>query len=388
VEKGHGSEAAGLLKGDSTIPALARQLKQRNPSMFVLFYQNPALDFLLSSLHPLALAAEAGGAADVFAKNVDGSYSLNFVGKTEPVGGACSKEAQNYPIGVRLFNMSSPAMRKLFVDECVNATRSGVIDGCHIDRANWAEIIAQSGNNGQSGNKTHQGTVMDWTAQQAELAATGEQALLSELQAAVGDEMLISAKENPTPGLMNDWQYTNTQYIEDCWCQGYDVLRGGRVSNTTVSKIHAEMATAAAAAARGQVLLLHGCGPTEPGLRQAPGCHGGDCFAEFNFTLASYLIVAGNHTYYSYASNALDGSAMGAGAWEFRSYNQKWWPEYERPLGPPKGLGVRGWSNPAGKHFGAVYTREFEHASVWVNVETRDGIIHWHSEPKGLAVPP
>ena len=50
---------------------------------------------------PLELTlAEAGGAADVFARNVDGSYSLNFVGKTEPVGGACSKEAQNYPAGV------------------------------------------------------------------------------------------------------------------------------------------------------------------------------------------------------------------------------------------------------------------------------------------------
>eukprot|EP01046_Picozoa_sp_COSAG06_P029188 COSAG06_NODE_2690_length_6444_cov_24.545154_4_plen_55_part_00 len=33
--------------------------------------------------------------------------------------------------------------------------------------------------------------------------------------------MLISAKENPTIGLMNDFRETNTQYIEDCWCQGY-----------------------------------------------------------------------------------------------------------------------------------------------------------------------
>ena len=59
VEKGHGSEAAGLLQGDRTIPALARQLKQRRPAMFVLFYQNPVLDFLLSDLHTLALAVGA-----------------------------------------------------------------------------------------------------------------------------------------------------------------------------------------------------------------------------------------------------------------------------------------------------------------------------------------
>ena len=59
VEKGHGSEAAGLLQGDRTIPALARQLKQRRPAMFVLFYQNPVLDFLLSDLHTLARAVSA-----------------------------------------------------------------------------------------------------------------------------------------------------------------------------------------------------------------------------------------------------------------------------------------------------------------------------------------
>ena len=83
---------------------------------------------------------------------------------------------------------------------------------------------------------------------------------------------------------------------------------------------HRELATASAAVARGQILLTHGCGPTEPAERLAQGCLRGDCINEFNFTLASFLIVAGNHSYYSYASNALDGSAMGPGAWEFRSY--------------------------------------------------------------------
>jgi hypothetical protein len=48
-----------------------------------------------------------------------------------------------------------------------------------------------------------------------------EPLLLAELQDAVGPDMLISAKENPTIGLMNDFRETNTQYIEDCWCQGY-----------------------------------------------------------------------------------------------------------------------------------------------------------------------
>ena len=181
---------------------------------------------------------------------------------------------------------------------------------------------------------------MHWSEAQLERDAAGQQALLAELQAAVGPEMLISAKENPTVGLMRDYRYTNTQYIEDCWCQGYDVLKGNHVTNKTVATIHAEMEVATAAAARGQVLLAHGCGPTNPGVRIAPGCHGGDCYAEFSFTLAAFLIVAGNHSYFSYASNAVDGSAMGPGAWEFRSYGDKWWPcappsPSTLPSGPP-----------------------------------------------------
>ena len=50
--------------------------------------------------------------------------------------------------------------------------------------------------------------------------------------------------------------------------------------------------------ARGQVLLAHGCGPTEPAERAAPGCLSGDCINEFNFTLAAFLVVSGNHSYY------------------------------------------------------------------------------------------
>ena len=201
VEKGHGSEdtagGGGLLKGDSTIPALGKQLKQRKPEMFVLFYQNPLLDFLLSDVHVLAMAAEAAGETDIFAKNTDGSYSMNFVNKTNPVGGACSKEAQNYPAGVRLYNMSVPAMRSILIDQCAKHTRTGSIDGCHIDRANWAEINYAHGS-GQNGNSSHQGTVQKWTATQGRQMAEGEKLLLGGLQSAVGAEMLISSKENPT----------------------------------------------------------------------------------------------------------------------------------------------------------------------------------------------
>jgi hypothetical protein len=47
------------------------------------------------------------------------------------------------------------------------------------------------------------------------------------------------------------------------------------------------------------------------------------------------------------------------------------YPELQKPLGEPKGAYKRiipeGWE----------FTREFEHASVWVNTETREAKIAW-----------
>lgn len=44
------------------------------------------------------------------------------------------------------------------------------------------------------------------------------------------------------------------------------------------------------------------------------------------------------------------------------------YPEYDKKLGRPLGKA---------KREGFVYTREFEHVSVWVNVETREAKITW-----------
>ena len=43
-------------------------------------------------------------------------------------------------------------------------------------------------------------------------------------------------------------------------------------------------------------------------------------------------------------------------------------PEYEKPLGPPAGPAVRE---------GYIYTRDFEHASVWLDIENSRGRVTW-----------
>jgi hypothetical protein len=78
------------------------------------------------------------------------------------------------------------------------------------------------------------------------------------------------------------------------------------------------------------------------------------------FALACYLIGAQPYSYFLYSW----GWKLGTGA--LVDY-----PDLRRPLGPPKGAYRR--ITPDGWEF----TREFEHASVWVNTETRQAKISW-----------
>jgi hypothetical protein len=75
------------------------------------------------------------------------------------------------------------------------------------------------------------------------------------------------------------------------------------------------------------------------------------------FPLACFLIGAEEHCYFCYTWG-----------WLPEHGALDWYPEFDKPLGPPKGSAVRdGWT----------FRREFEHASVFVDVEKRIGRINW-----------
>lgn len=78
------------------------------------------------------------------------------------------------------------------------------------------------------------------------------------------------------------------------------------------------------------------------------------------FALACYLIGAQPYSYFMYSWG-----------WKLSSGALVDFPEFAKPLGPPKGAYNR--TTPDGWEF----TREFEHASVWVNTETRQAKITW-----------
>lgn len=75
------------------------------------------------------------------------------------------------------------------------------------------------------------------------------------------------------------------------------------------------------------------------------------------FPLACFLVAAEQNSYFCYTW----GYRENGGAFD-------WYPEFDKPLGPPKGQAERkGWT----------YQREFEHASVFVDLESQTARIDW-----------
>jgi hypothetical protein len=79
----------------------------------------------------------------------------------------------------------------------------------------------------------------------------------------------------------------------------------------------------------------------------------------FNYLLAMFLICAEKHSYF-FAHDGYD--AKKSKVWMSNP------PEFERPLGAPMGPAVQD---------GYIYTRDFAHASVRLDIENQIGSVDW-----------
>jgi len=83
-------------------------------------------------------------------------------------------------------------------------------------------------------------------------------------------------------------------------------------------------------------------------------------YNNFEYKLAMFLICAERYSYFQYQ-----------GAYKVTEDFQAWapdFPEFKKPLGPPQGPAVKN---------GFTYTREFQYASVWLDLTKRQGRITW-----------
>lgn len=110
----------------------------------------------------------------------------------------------------------------------------------------------------------------------------------------------------------------------------------------------ADVQTALELVGAGTPFMVHASGPSTPGP-----------FSDREYTLAAFLIVMGEYSYWG----------MGDG-WGIASF--PWYPEFDRPLGKPLG--------PATALGNGKYFRRFEHLNVSLDTTpgAQVGTIQWH----------
>ena len=275
------------LNGRSTedrIIAGARFVKQASPSATVLMYINGLINFPASRLYAATKADPS-----LLLKNTKGE-PVQLVGKS----------------GV--YDVRNPKMRAAFVANAMHGMASGAIDGVFIDRANWCEQCTSG---------------RGWDNKTCLSMVPAQRLLLSELTAALGEGNITLAKEHGGTGFI-DWQVVNAAMTSDAFCSGYCHGCNESITPASTWDIHTDaqkcadsIATIANMSARGQLTQSHAMGPfgSSPMAEEARA-----------FTIAAFLIGAGNLSYFSYANWATD-------CWTLAG--TKWWPEYDRKLGEP-----------------------------------------------------
>eukprot|EP00054_Salpingoeca_dolichothecata_P004472 m.30741 g.30741 ORF g.30741 m.30741 type:complete len:413 (-) comp14625_c0_seq2:23-1261(-) len=110
-----------LVLAEDAMSAVAKQLKQKNPNIKVLFYLNSVLDWNDYRFHldyvqatPSAWARQSNG---------------------EPCRTPGDKEFAQPKDGMLSLDFAQQQGRELWQQACFNATKSGVFDGCFADRA-------------------------------------------------------------------------------------------------------------------------------------------------------------------------------------------------------------------------------------------------------------
>ena len=259
---------------EAQIIEVLRGVKQINPNVSAVFYYNSVLDFNQYKLHALMEA--------------DPSLMLHdSTGQVIRIGGGHKVSD--------VFDFSNPATRALFIEECVNATKSGIVDGCFCDRA-VDGTPSDSGDDrvpcGSPGGKKIKPCAHNLTAAKAAAYAAGHVQVLTDLQTAIGDGPVIANHAYGPP---------------------HDNMVAGSVSFAMIETFGANnqsIKELLLAAANGRGVQAHGT-PSEA-------------------SLAAFLIGAGHRAYY------------GIGGWSERgaTFEDHWMPQFSLPLGEPHGDAV------------------------------------------------
>jgi hypothetical protein len=318
--------SAGNVRAEAEkgIAAGAAEIKKRNPSVKVLFY------FAGDILHaPFTLSNES------FPK--DGFIEKPSVRKTiNPRTGKQSEQVRYY------FDKSKAVTREWWAGIAEKAVKEYGCDGV------FADGLGSYGRNLVTPEK--EAAIREGIATMCQLAheKMGPKGLIlfNPLHGEEGSEFLPA-----TDGAMID-NFDRTMFLKDA---------ARSPSEKDLDMMASDIEAMSRASKAGKIVIFKawpGFHQKDKELMKHP--HGDlvkIAAKNITFPLASFLIAAGPNCYFQYT-------------WGWGSDNGTfdWYPEFDKPLGAPKG---------DAKRDGLKYTREFEHVSVFVDLETKTGKIDW-----------
>ncbi|TWU38881.1 hypothetical protein Q31b_39590 [Novipirellula aureliae] len=312
IEKGQATRKHGSM--DKGFAIAAKGIKQRNPNAKVLFYLNSTIKI--------------------------GGYEAN---ERFPIDGELkSTEGERLTIfgSIPFFDLTQPEVRTWWEDTAHAAVRDLGADGIFIDAINKM-------------NNANRRRVL--TPQKIDALNTGILSMLKQTREKIGSSKLMI--QNGVPQKADDPAAALLAVNDGAMDEHF-------VSSTKVNKeqLAADMEAFQKQAKAGKVMVCK----TWPGfdwrdkeLMGQPRAERSQLARErITFALACFLVVAEPYSYFCYT-------------WGYQGDDTgtfEWYPELDKPLGPPKGDAQRiGWQ----------YTREFAHAAVFVDIETGEARIDW-----------
>ena len=176
-----------------------------------------------------------------------------------------------------VFDFANPAARAFFMSDCVNATLSGAVDGCYMDRA------------------TGVSPVVNLSTAQAQEYEAGHITMLSDLQVTLGDGPVVG---NGAYGPPHDQAAIAFAMLEE-----FSPIRVGGKGNLT------DLFT---------------------GVRNGRGLQVHTMTAPTENIIAAFLIGAGPRCYFGF----------GSWSTVYDDLSHRWSPLFDLPLGPPLGDAV------------------------------------------------
>lgn len=322
LEKTTGRKTYGSTEDGSR--AAAKAIKAINKDARVLYYRNVMCNYSTYKVN-----AGLKDIPDAFLQGKNGNKQLHQ-GKRE------------------IYDLSNPNLRKWWVDHCVEMASHDEIDGIFLD----GNIKA-----------LEPGYLrLEIGADRKQKVTEGYELMMQDLKDRVPADKILLA--NVIRARLTDSGLSYLKYFDGSYLEGIETPAGGL---TRVEYLAKGIDAVQKAARDGKIVCMSiGLGEAlHSGLKiddsREKLAKGTNIQSRLDYCLALFLVCAEKYSYFL-PHDGYDVNKNGSSVWLKR------FPEYDKRLGPPKGPAIQDVYK---------YTREFESASVFLDIENQKAKITW-----------